>query len=89
LMADKPYTSEQKSMDFKTLFTSEVGARVLADLDSKFFYKGDPFVPTSERATCVNIGLQRAARYIHEWIDIKLDEAEQNKIERKGVMENE
>jgi hypothetical protein len=79
------YTSEQKSMDFKALFTSEVGVRVLADLDKQCKFRKDLFDPDSERITCFNLGQNAVIRYIHCWIDRKMDEPEQETVKNEGV----
>jgi hypothetical protein len=84
----KEYTTEQKSMDYKALFASEVGARVLADLDKQGFYKGNIsqiFIVDSARQTDFNLGKNAFSRYIHGWIDKKMDEPKQETVKNDGV----
>jgi uncharacterized protein YfeS len=77
--------SIQKVMDYKSVFGSEQGQRVLADLDKRFLYRQDMFDADSERVTCFNLGKNTAIRYIHSQIDKKMDEPEQGKVKNEGV----
>lgn len=79
------YTTEQKVMDFQSLFTSEMGVRVLADLDRQCKYRKDLFDPDSERVTSFNLGQNASVRYIHSQIEKKMDEPNQETVKNEGV----
>jgi hypothetical protein len=79
------YTNEQKVTDYQTLFTSEVGVRVLADLDRQCKYRKDLFDPDSERVTSFNLGQNAVVRYIHSQMEKKTETKEQEMVINKGV----
>ena len=76
--------ARQKSIDYKSVFTSEAGTRILKDLDGRLLYKRDLFDSCSARVTDFNLGMNAAIRYIHSWID-KKDESEQVTVINEGV----
>jgi hypothetical protein len=79
------YTTEQKVMDYQTLFTSEAGVRVLADLDKRCCLKGELFHPVSERETCYSLGAYWVIRYIHSLIEKDTSKPEQETVKNEGV----
>ena len=79
------YTMEQKVTDYQTLFTSEVGVRVVADLDKQCKYRKDLFDPDNERITSFNLGQNSVVRYIHGLIEKKIETKEQCSVINKGV----
>ncbi len=84
-MDNQTNTVEQKSMDYKNVFSSEAGKRVLDDLDREGKFRSDLFIPENARLTDLNLGLNQLIRYIHYWIDKKTDKPEQSKVIDKGV----
>jgi len=76
-------------MDYQALFTSEIGARVLADLDVQLRYRRDIFDANSARVTDFNLGLNAAIRYVHSWLDKKVISEETEKtVVVNDVMDN-
>ena len=80
--------TNQKIMDYQALFTSEIGARVLADLDAQLLYRRDLFNENSARVTDFNLGKNAAIRYIHSWMEKQIvNEPEQKTVIANDVME--
>lgn len=57
--------------DYRKLFESPDGRRVLEDLERMSGFNGNPFDTKSERNTCYNLGQRRILLYIHQKINEK------------------
>lgn len=80
--------TNQKIIDYQSVFTSEAGARILADLDVQCLYRRDMFDVNSERLTSFNLGKNAVIRYIHSWMEKKIvEEPEQKTVKVDEVME--
>jgi len=72
-----------RAADYRTVFGTPAGQRVLADILNRNLVAGDPFVPGDRDQTIHNLGRQRAALGIVGII--KMDEEAMLEIARRGA----
>ena len=76
---------EQLSKDYKDVFASEQGKRVLEDLDKQCRRKLNPFNPNNSHITDYNCGVLWVNQYIHRRIDMNLMETIETEVINQGV----
>ena len=81
-MTDK---EKQVYMDFKSLFTSETGSRVIDNLSNYCYESRSTFVEGSQTKQNVNNGKRAVILYIREKMNKKFDETMQTKAIHKTV----
>ena len=72
-------------MDFKSLFASEAGSRVIANLSNYCFEHRSTFVEGSQTKQNVNNGKRAVILYIRDKMNKKLDEEVQTKAIHETV----
>ena len=78
-------TERQVYMDFKNLFASEAGSRVIINLSNYCFEHRSTFVEGSQTKQNVNNGKRAVILYIRDKMNKKLDEEVQTKAIHETV----